>query len=75
MKKDLELKYERPLREVDVMSHAMFPDVFHEFEVLRQRYGPVDKLPTRVFFTGLDIAEQIDVSRRIWRSEGGRIAG
>ena len=69
IKKDLELKYERPLREVDVMSHAMFPDVFHEFEVFRQRYGPVDKLPTRVFFTGLDIAEQIDVSLRVWRSE------
>lgn len=44
------------------MSHTMFPSVFDEFERFRQQYGPVDKLPTRVFFTGLDIAEEMDVS-------------
>uniref|UniRef100_A0A0N4XE65 Pyruvate carboxylase 1 (inferred by orthology to a C. elegans protein) n=1 Tax=Nippostrongylus brasiliensis TaxID=27835 RepID=A0A0N4XE65_NIPBR len=45
----------------DVMSYAMFPTVFDEFEQFRSAYGPVDKFPTRIFFTGLDIAEEVDV--------------
>ncbi|GMT10714.1 hypothetical protein PFISCL1PPCAC_2011, partial [Pristionchus fissidentatus] len=57
VKKDLENKHGRTLREVDVMSYAMFPKEFDEFEQFRQRFGPVDKLPTRVFLTGLDVAE------------------
>lgn len=44
------------------MSHAMFPSVFDEFEQFRSAYGPVDKFPTRIFLTGLDIAEEVDVS-------------
>ncbi|XGW03860.1 hypothetical protein V3C99_015200 [Haemonchus contortus] len=60
-KEELEAKYGRTLREHDVMSHAMFPAVFNEFEQFRTAYGPVDKLPTRIFFTGLDIAEEVDV--------------
>ncbi|CAJ0577237.1 unnamed protein product, partial [Mesorhabditis spiculigera] len=60
-KKDLEEQHGRKLRDVDVMSWAMFPKVFDDFEQFRQRYGPVDKLPTRIFLTGLDIAEEADV--------------
>ncbi|CAJ0961888.1 unnamed protein product, partial [Mesorhabditis belari] len=61
VKVELEEKHGRKLREVDVMSSAMFPRVFDDFEQFRQRFGPVDKLPTRVFFSGLDIAEECDV--------------
>lgn len=61
VKKDLEEKFGRTLRDQDVMSYAMFPTVFDQFERFRSMYGPVDKLPTRIFFTGLDIAEEVDV--------------
>ncbi|VDM62400.1 unnamed protein product [Angiostrongylus costaricensis] len=61
VKKELEEKHGRTLRDQDVMSYAMFPSVFDEFERFRSMYGPVDKLPTRIFFTGLDIAEEVDV--------------
>ncbi|WKY11881.1 hypothetical protein Q1695_003447 [Nippostrongylus brasiliensis] len=61
LKADLEEKHGRTLREHDVMSYAMFPTVFDEFEQFRSAYGPVDKFPTRIFFTGLDIAEEVDV--------------
>ncbi len=44
------------------MSAAMYPAVFDDFETFRQSYGPVDKLSTKVFLTGLDNAEQTDVS-------------
>ncbi|EFP05831.1 hypothetical protein GCK72_018113 [Caenorhabditis remanei] len=61
VKVELEEKHGRPLSEEDVMSYSMFPSVFDEFETFRQQYGPVDKLPTRLFLTGLDIAEEVDV--------------
>lgn len=57
----LEEKHGRKLRDVDLMSSSMFPKVFDEYEQFRQRYGPVDKLNTRVFLTGLDLAEETDV--------------
>lgn len=61
MRRSLEEKHGRKLREVDLMSSAMFPKEFDEFEQFRQQYGPVDRLNTRVFLTGLDIAEETDV--------------
>lgn len=59
--RSLEEKHGRKLRDVDIMSSAMFPKVFDEFEQFRQKYGPVDKLNTRVFLTGLELAEETDV--------------
>lgn len=60
-KMELEEKHGRQLRDVDVMSSAMFPREFDDFEQFRQKYGPVDKLDTRVFFTGPEVAEEINV--------------
>lgn len=62
LKSNLEEKHGRKLRDVDIMSAAMFPKEFDEFEQFRQNYGPVDKLNTKVFLKGLDIAEETDVS-------------
>ncbi|KAI1720788.1 carbamoyl-phosphate synthase L chain, ATP binding domain-containing protein [Ditylenchus destructor] len=61
LKADLEEKHGRQLRDVDVMSSAMFPREFDEFEQFRQQYGPVDKLNTKVFLSGLDTAEETSV--------------
>jgi pyruvate carboxylase len=47
------------------MSAALYPNVFDRFEQFRQKYGPVDKLSTRVFLVGLDTAEETDVCTRI----------
>ena len=34
----------------------MFPKEFDDFEQFRQQYGPVDKLDTRIFLTGMFFA-------------------
>ncbi|KAL3068128.1 hypothetical protein niasHT_038118 [Heterodera trifolii] len=60
-KRTLEEKHGRNLRDVDAMSSAMFPREFDEFEQFRQKYGPVDKLNSKVFFAGMDIVEEIQV--------------
>ncbi|MFH4973547.1 hypothetical protein AB6A40_000256 [Gnathostoma spinigerum] len=61
MTKDLEEKHGRKLRDVDVMTSAMFPKEFDDFERFRAQYGPVDKLPTRQFLTGMDIGEDMEI--------------
>ena len=41
----------------DVMSYCMYPQVFKEYVQFKDEFGPVDGLPTRLFFTGAEIGE------------------
>ncbi|RNA12573.1 pyruvate mitochondrial-like [Brachionus plicatilis] len=61
VKKDLIEKYGEIVTDCDVMSHVMFPKVLEEFLDFKLKYGPVDKLNTRVFFVGPKIAEDLDI--------------
>lgn len=49
------------ISDTDVMSAALYPKVFDEFFHFRQEYGPVDKMDTRTFFAGPEIAHEIQV--------------
>ena len=44
------------------MSAAMYPSVCKEFLEFRNKYGPVDKLATRVFLTGPKVGEEFEVT-------------
>lgn len=46
----------------DVMSAALYPTVTKDFLNFRQKYGPVDKLDTRIFLTGPKVGEEFDVT-------------
>lgn len=48
--------------ERDVMSAALYPKVTDDFLSFREKYGPVDKLNTRIFLTGPKVGEEFDVS-------------
>lgn len=50
------------IKDVDVMSACMYPKVFDEYAEFITKYGPVDKLDTRTFLAGPEIAEEISVS-------------
>jgi len=60
-KEDLEGKHETKFSEEDVMSAALYPKVFDDFTTFRETYGPVEKLDTRLFLVGPNIAEETDV--------------
>lgn len=49
---DLIEKFGNRIRDVDVMSYAMYPAVASDFFEFRDKYGPVTKLDTRVFLVG-----------------------
>ncbi|KAK2159376.1 hypothetical protein LSH36_154g08036 [Paralvinella palmiformis] len=61
LKEDLIQKHGEPITERDVISAALYPKVFDEFVEFRKTYGPVDKLETRTFLQGPDIAQEINV--------------
>lgn len=42
------------------MSYVMFPKVLEEYIEFKQHYGPVDLYPTRTFFVGPDLNEEME---------------
>jgi len=46
-----------PISDYDVSSYSMYPKVTEEFLRFREKYGPVDKMDTRIFLTGPKVAE------------------
>ncbi len=62
LRERLEAEHENVhLRDVDVMSAAMYPEVFREYREFRTRFGDVSVLPTRLFLAPLEIGEEISV--------------
>lgn len=49
------------IRERDVLSAAMYPDVFEEYCRWRDRYGDCSRIPTRAFVTPMEQDEEISV--------------
>eukprot|EP01012_Entosiphon_sulcatum_P026979 TRINITY_DN324_c0_g1_i1.p1 TRINITY_DN324_c0_g1~~TRINITY_DN324_c0_g1_i1.p1 ORF type:complete len:1188 (-),score=212.97 TRINITY_DN324_c0_g1_i1:45-3608(-) len=59
-KQQLLQKYHlRNIRDLDVMSHVMYPKVFEEFMAFKEEFGDVSNLPTKAFFTGVELGETL----------------
>ncbi len=46
----------------DVMSAALYPEITNDFLTMRETYGPIDKLDTRIFLVGPKIGEDFEVT-------------
>nr|CAH7745438.1 unnamed protein product [Callosobruchus chinensis]CAH7750940.1 unnamed protein product [Callosobruchus chinensis] len=44
----------------DVMSAALYPQVTNEYLAFNEKYGPVDKLDTRIFLVGPKVGEEFE---------------
>jgi len=47
--------------DLDVLSSAMYPDVYKKFATSKLKYGDLSVLPTHAFFQALDVDEEISV--------------
>ena len=61
LKEDLTAKHGGGIKDVDVMSAALYPKVFDDYAQFNLTYGPVDKLDTRTFLIGPEIANEFSV--------------
>jgi len=46
---------------VDLLSHALYPDVFDEYQAFRQEFGSLRLLGTREFLTGMKVGDELDI--------------
>jgi pyruvate carboxylase len=49
------------LRDVDIISAALYPAVFRDYLAFRAQFADVSRLPTRAFFAPLPVGEEISV--------------
>ncbi|MDQ0298990.1 pyruvate carboxylase [Salibacterium salarium] len=61
IKEDLYHKLDRQVTSHDMISYALYPKVFMDFERFRQQFGDVSVLDTPTFFYGLRLGEEIEV--------------
>lgn len=60
--RDLKEKYgSENIRDVDVLSYALYPNVFDEFVQFKQQYGSMHFMDTKTFLQGLNIDEEIEL--------------
>ncbi|KAI0215761.1 Pyruvate carboxylase, mitochondrial [Lamellibrachia satsuma] len=62
LKADLQEQHGMRITDRDVLSSAMYPKVFDDFCEFEKQYGPVDKLDTRTYFIGPDIAQELTIA-------------
>ena len=58
---DLQQRTTMTIRDVDVVSAALYPAVFRDYLAFRAQFADVARLPTRAFFAPLPIGEELSV--------------
>lgn len=59
--KEIQTKIKRVPRIGELESYLMYPDVFEDYALKREEFGPVGVLPTPVFFYGMRPQDEINV--------------
>ncbi|MBB5172216.1 pyruvate carboxylase [Texcoconibacillus texcoconensis] len=54
-------KLKRQVTSHDLISYALYPDVFMDFQSFKEEYGNVSVLDTPTFFYGLRLGEEVEV--------------
>ena len=58
---EMETKTGRKMGDYDLASYLMYPQVFLDYIERRRKWGPVEEVPSHVFFYGMEVNEEIAV--------------
>jgi pyruvate carboxylase len=59
MRSEIETKLDRTINDFEFASYLMYPKVFTDFALAQEKYGPVSRLPTPVYFYGLEQSDEV----------------
>ncbi|KAJ2910301.1 pyruvate carboxylase, partial [Coemansia aciculifera] len=69
LRRDLEDKWgPGSIREVDLLSAALYPAVFNDFQSQRQQFGNVSLIPTPLFLSPLVVNQEIQVQLEVGKT-------
>merc|ERR1719482_642447 len=72
---DLTAAYGSRITPDDVMSNAMYPQVFQEWQGFKDLYGQMDKMPTHAFLRPMELGQEIEMEVEPGRRTYVRLAG
>ncbi|OEH85114.1 pyruvate carboxylase [Desulfuribacillus stibiiarsenatis] len=61
IREELSKKFDKEITNFDVLSYALYPKVYEEFERFRERFSDVSVIDSGTFFYGLRLGEEIEV--------------
>ncbi len=61
LREKLNNELEREVSDLDIISYALYPKVFTEYERFREQFGDLSVLDTPTFFYGLRLGEEIEI--------------
>ncbi|GEL76015.1 pyruvate carboxylase [Tenuibacillus multivorans] len=61
LKEQLYVKLDRPVTDLEIISYALYPKVFKEYQDFAEQYGDISVLDTPAFLYGLRLGEEIAV--------------
>lgn len=60
-RKDAEKATDVVAGDLDLASYLMYPKVYTDFASMREQFGPISHLPTKIFFYGMEPFEEVMV--------------
>jgi pyruvate carboxylase len=73
-KEELTEAYGARMTPDDVLSNAMYPAVFQEWQTFKEVYGSMETMPTHAFLRPLEVAQEVEFETELGRKQYVKLA-
>jgi pyruvate carboxylase len=71
---ELQEAYGARISSDDVLSHAMYPAVFTEWQTFKEIYGSMEEMPTHAFLRPLEVGQEVELETEPGRKQYVKLA-